>query len=47
MTRRSTPLRGAWWTWLLPPTRAAHLGRNRFLTFDVDAARLPGVELLA
>jgi hypothetical protein len=26
---------------------AAHLGRNRFLTFDVDAARLPGVELLA
>ena len=27
--------------------RAAHLGRSRFLTFDADAARLPGVELLA
>lgn len=27
--------------------RAAHLGRSRFLTFDVGAARLPGVELLA
>ena len=26
--------------------RAAHLGRNRFLTFDAGAARLPGVELL-
>jgi predicted nucleic-acid-binding protein len=26
--------------------RAAHLGRSRFLTFDTDAARLPGVELL-
>lgn len=26
--------------------RAAHLGRSRFLTFDADAARLPGVELL-
>ena len=27
--------------------RAAHLGRSRFLTFDVGAARLPGAELLA
>ena len=27
--------------------RAAHLGCNRFLTFDIGAARLPGVELLA
>jgi predicted nucleic-acid-binding protein len=27
--------------------RAAHLGRNRFLTVDVGAARLPGTELLA
>jgi predicted nucleic-acid-binding protein len=27
--------------------RSAHLGRSRFLTFDVGAARLPGVELLA
>lgn len=26
--------------------RAPHLGRSRFLTFDADAARLPGVELL-
>lgn len=26
--------------------RAAHLGRSRFMTFDVAAARLPGVELL-
>ena len=26
--------------------RAAHLGRSRFLTFDADAVRLPGVELL-
>ena len=26
--------------------RAAHLGRSRFVTFDVGAARLPGVELL-
>ena len=26
--------------------RAAHLGRNRFLTFDAGAACLPGVELL-
>jgi predicted nucleic-acid-binding protein len=26
--------------------RAAHLGRNRFLTFDAGAARLPGAELL-
>jgi hypothetical protein len=24
----------------------AHLGRRRFLTFDVDAAHLPGAELL-
>jgi len=27
--------------------RAAHLGRGRFVTFDANAARLPGVELLA
>ncbi len=27
--------------------RAAHLGRSRFLSFDVGAARLPGVGLLA
>jgi predicted nucleic-acid-binding protein len=27
--------------------RAAHLGRSRFLTFDVGAARLPGARLLA
>ena len=27
--------------------RAAHLGRSRVLTFDVKAARLPGVELMA
>jgi predicted nucleic-acid-binding protein len=27
--------------------RAIHLGRTRFITFDVDAARLPGAELLA
>ena len=26
--------------------RAAHLGRSRFLTSDVGAAQLPGVELL-
>jgi predicted nucleic-acid-binding protein len=26
--------------------RAAHLGRSRFLTVEVDATRLPGVELL-
>jgi len=28
-------------------SRAAHVGRSRFLTFDVGAARLPGVELLS
>lgn len=27
--------------------RAAHLGRDRFMSFDLGAARLPGVELLA
>lgn len=27
--------------------RAAHLGRSQFVTFDANAARLPGVELLA
>ncbi|MCE2945844.1 MAG: PIN domain-containing protein [bacterium] len=27
--------------------RAAQLGCNRFMTFDIRAARLPGVELLA
>lgn len=26
--------------------RATHLGRSRFLTFDVGAARLPGADLL-
>ncbi len=26
--------------------RAAHLGRSRFATFDVQASRLPGVELI-
>jgi len=26
--------------------RATHLGRNRFLTFDVGAAKLPRAELL-
>ena len=30
----------------LHAARAAHLGRSRFLTFDADAARLPGAVLL-